>query len=266
MSEAESFDDRTEPAPAPARAADGQRPVGGSLGRLLDAARAGQVDLARLRLAGPVEAALRSLAALPRLEDRAEGLRVAAELIALKARLLAARPGSGAAAEEAASLHARHARLERLTFLQAAGRALMERPQLGQDVFARGAPEFVGGAGRKRIARLGLLELVRAWAALRSGEDTAAPLRIRSPAVMTLREALVALEAALAGRDGWTQLEGLVARPGRPVPSRSARAAALCAALELVWRGRIEIRQTLPAGPVEARRVAAGPDVVDCGT
>lgn len=256
MSDAESSGDWSGPQPARRTAPADETAGQGSLGLLLDAARAGKIDLARVRLADLIEAALRSLAALPRLEDRAEGLGIAAELVALKARLLLPQSEDDPAADEAVRLRTR---LERLAVMQAAGRALMERPRLGRDIFARGEPELTDDARRAGPARLSLLGLVRAWAALQRREDAAAPLRIDPPVVMSLREALATLDAALAARDGWTPLEGLVPRRDASVPAPSVRAASLCGALELVRQGRIELRQRRPTSPLEVRRVEPGP-------
>ena len=79
-----------------------------------------------------------------RLEIAADYLVMAAWLAFLKSRLLLPEPPAddeGPSGEEMAA--ALTHRLQVLAAMQRAGAALMERPLLGRDVFARGAPEGI---------------------------------------------------------------------------------------------------------------------------
>ncbi|MEL7464833.1 MAG: segregation/condensation protein A [Pseudomonadota bacterium] len=231
---------------------------GGPLDALLDAARAGRVDLARVSMAALAQACLDRIAADPSLARRADQVALAATLTEMKARLLI--PAEAAAAErEAERLRAR---LEALAEARDRAERLLARDRLGRDVFARGAPEWEDAAEIATGALdVDLLRLVRAYARLRLSEEAGAPLEVRKVLAMTLREALEALGAALEGED-WADLGSLMwgasvrvgdERRSREVGARSRLAAGFAAALELARTGSAEIRED-GRGGVQVRR------------
>src|ERR1700729_4052704 len=114
----------------------------GPLDLLLELARQQKVDLAKISILALVEQFLAVIegARRVRLELAADWLVMAAWLTWLKSRLLLpADPLRAEEAEDAAETLA--LRLRELSAIRAAAAWLGARPQLGQDVFARGAPE-----------------------------------------------------------------------------------------------------------------------------
>ena len=125
----------------------------GPLDLLLDLARAQKVDLAKISILSLVEQYLAVIegARRVRLELAADWLVMAAWLTWLKSRLLLPADALGAEeAEDAAEILA--LRLRDLSAIRAAAAWLGARPQLGQDVFARGAPEDHTEIDRSRLA------------------------------------------------------------------------------------------------------------------
>ena len=114
----------------------------GSLDRLLGLARGQRIDLTRLPLPLLVEQVAAALAwdDVP-LTERADWLVMAAWLLQLRSRLLLPADAPARRAAEAAADRLRR-QLLGLAEVQALASWLDDRPQLGRDVFARGAPEF----------------------------------------------------------------------------------------------------------------------------
>lgn len=222
-----------------------------SLVVLLEQARRGKVDISRISLSDLVTATLEALLTEVSLAVRGDRLVIAAELVALKARLLLPQPQ---AEPEAMQLRER---LERLAFIRAAGDALMKRDQLGRDIFARGAPEDVTEAETLTAAAApDLLGLLRAYAGLRLRDEAKTPLQLRKILVMTLREAFERLGAKLEFNRDWAGLFDLARGPVIEAHPRSVAAASLIAALEMARQGMVEIRQR-EGGEIEIRRKGA---------
>src|SRR6476620_6323630 len=121
----------------------------GPLDLLLALARQQKVDLAKISILALADQFLHFIEAARkiRLELAADYLVMAAWLAFLKSRLLLPEPPSpdGPSAGEMATALAN--RLRRLEAIRIASKRLTDRPQLGRDVFARGAPEdIVAGA------------------------------------------------------------------------------------------------------------------------
>src|SRR5438046_4982685 len=140
----------------------------GAIDLLLSLAREQKVDLAKLSILALADQYLAFISEQRRLrlEIAADYLVMAAWLAYLKSRLLLPEPpaeddGAPSAAELAAAL--RH-RLQLLAAMQRAGGALMARPQLGRELFLRGAPEGLPTIDRP-VYQLGLYELLTAYAA-----------------------------------------------------------------------------------------------------
>ena len=134
----------------------------GPLDLLLDLARAQKVDLARISILALVEQYLAVIegARRIRLELAADWLVMAAWLTWLKSRLLLPEGDDAEEGEQAADVLA--ARLRDLSAMRAGAAWLAGRPQLGQEVFARGAPEDHTEIDRSRLA-LDLSSPVPAW-------------------------------------------------------------------------------------------------------
>ena len=186
----------------------------GPLDLLLDLARAQKVDLARISILSLVEQFLAVIegARRVRLELAADWLVMAAWLAWLKSRLLVP-AGSDAAEEGELAADVLAARLRDLSAIRAGAVWLSARPQLGHDVFARGAPEDHTEIDRSRLA-LDLGSLVRAYLlAARRGSGA----RRYQPRPLTLWSVKDALPASggIAG-----QPAGLD-QPG-PVPAGNA--------------------------------------------
>jgi segregation and condensation protein A len=118
----------------------------GPMDLLLDLAERQRIDLGRmsvLALAEQFVAALEQLRGRVAIERRADWLVMATRLVLLRSRLLF--PESPAAAEAAQRDAATELRrIDDLAEVRAAAAWLSDQPVLGQDVFARGAPDRLG--------------------------------------------------------------------------------------------------------------------------
>lgn len=232
----------------------------GPLDMLLTLARSQRVDLRRISVLQLAEQYLAFVerARSRRIELAADYLVMAAWLAYLKSRLLL--PPDEADGEEPSGedLAARLAlRLERLDAMRRAAAELMARDRLGEDVFARGAPETVR-IERETTWTAGLADLLRAYARIRTSADYR-PLQIERPAVWGVEAALERLRAAIGETPGWSVLARhlpaiwLVDEPRR----RSALASSFVASLELARRGELELRQEAAFAPILVRRATS---------
>ncbi len=221
---------------------------------LLDLARAQKFDLTTISILALVEQDLSVIesARRVRLELAADWLVMAAWLTWLKSRLLLpAGTAEAEEAEDAAGILA--ARLRDLSAIRSAAAWLAARPQLGQEVFARGAPEDHTEIDDSRLA-LDLGALVRAYLAAvrrgtRSGRYTARVLTL-----WTVQDALRRLAALVGTLPDWTSLEQfLPAALAGPTERRAALASTLLAGLEMARGGTIALRQDHAFGPILVR-------------
>lgn len=227
----------------------------GPMDLLLELARGQKVDLAKISILSLVEQFLAIVegARRVRLELAADWLVMAAWLAWLKSRLLLPPDAAGEEAGEAAG--ALVGRLDALEHVQLVARWLGERPRLGVDVFARGAPERLVAVDRSRLAA-DVAGLMRGYlAAARRGavRQGYAPQRVP---MWTMAEALARLERMLGlGVSGtWTALERFLPTvPGDAVQRRAAVASTLLAGLEMARREQIELRQDAAFGPIYVR-------------
>ncbi len=231
----------------------------GPLDLLLELARRQKVDLARISVLALAEQYLAFVEAARklRLELAADYLVMAAWLAYLKSRLLlpaAAKAEDGDAAELADALAQRLRRLEQI---RKAAEALINRPRLGRDFFARGAPEGIA-TSTAVVYEASLYDLLSAYAA-QSQKHARAHVRLEARVVWSLAEAREALTRLVGQASDWTELDSwLIAYGVEPKMRRTARASSLSASLEMVREGQIEMRQdeSLRAA-VGARRRAA---------
>ena len=233
----------------------------GPLDLLLELARAQRVDLARISILALVEqflAAVEGARAL-RLELAADWLVMAAWLAWLKSRLLLPADEAAEEAQDAAGLLA--GRIAGLEHIRAAAAWLGTRPQLGIDVFGRGAPETLVREDRSRLAA-DLPGLVRAFLDGVRRAGARATYRPRPPALPGLAEALVRLSALLGGLPGWTELRHFLpgeagGDAGAPLRRRAGVASTLLAGLELAREGEVLLRQDDAFGPILLRRAGS---------
>jgi segregation and condensation protein A len=228
----------------------------GPLDLLLDLARQQKLDIARINVLALVDQYLgviegaRSL----RLELAADWLVMAAWLAWLKSRLLLPAEERPPEEEDPALVAERLA--ERLAELDAMRRGaawLGRRPQLGQEVFARGAPESLTIEDRSRIAA-DLPGLVRAYLAAEARAAARRPWRPKPRRIWTVADAVAMLSRMLRSSTGWDSLAAFLP-PGLadPVEARAALAATLVAGLEMARGGAVELRQDEAFSPILVR-------------
>ncbi len=217
MSEAEPFE-LARPPVSPAELVVDLEGYEGPIDMLLTLAREQKVDLTRISITQLADQYLAFITAARRLrlEIAADYLVMAAWLAYLKSRLLLpepAPPDEPSGAELAAALTHQ---LQRLEAMQQAGARLMARPQLGRDVYGRGAPE---GLPRvlKPIYEVSLYDLLRAYGDQRQRKEGQV-LHIEAPELYSMDDALQRLEPHPRPRARLAQpLELSAARPARRV-------------------------------------------------
>jgi segregation and condensation protein A len=240
------------PGSAPVLAVDGFE---GPLDWLLEMVQARKIDLARLSIVALVDAFATALdvALARRIGGHAAELAhwggwlvMAATLAFLRSRLLL--PGDSseakAAVDEAEML--RH-RLVTRAQVRSAADWLERRPQLGRDVFARGAGQHSDNGGRVGD----ITELLRAClAALRVPEQADAarsrplPLWQVGDAIAHIRQLISALPEGSPLTAFLPAVDG--AEPGRALRYRVAVSSTLVAGLELVRTGAVALDQDAP--------------------
>ncbi|WP_239025336.1 segregation and condensation protein A [Rhodoligotrophos defluvii] len=234
----------------------------GPLDLLLTLARQQKVDLSRISILRLAEQYLDFIAQARhmRLEVAADYLVMAAWLAYLKSRLLLPEPEpeDEQPAEELAAQLA--FRLRRLQALRDAAAALFARDKLGDEVFARGAPEPVPGE-RRVLQEDTLFDLLQAYAERRQKLVAHRSYSVRAPAVMPLKEARELLERLVGGLRDWSRLDGLLLRYlARPGQVRSVLASSFSATLEMARDGLIEMRQEGHFAPIYMRARQEGPE------
>jgi segregation and condensation protein A len=228
----------------------------GPLDLLLDLARAQKVDLAKISILALVEQYLAVIedARRIRLELAADWLVMAAWLTWLKSRLLLPEGAEAEEGEQAADVLA--ARLRDLSVMRAASQWLAARPQLGHEVFARGAPEDHVEIDRSRLA-LDLGSLVRAYLMAQRRRTRARRYQPRPLNLWSVKDALRRLGALLGSLPDWASLEQFLPESlGGALERRAALASTLLAGLELAREGMVRLRQERAFGPILVRRAA----------
>ena len=230
----------------------------GPLDLLLTLARTQKVDLRRISILALAEQYLTYVTQARRLriELAAGYLVMAAWLAYLKSRLLL--PDEEPDAEEPSGTEMAAAlarRLRRLAAMRDAAAALMDRPQLGQDVFAAGRAEGLP-VREEALHESTLHELLRAYAAHRIRREPRR-LLIELSAYHAMEDAYRRMSQLLGSTPDWETLARFLPR-GTAAESdamaRSGVASTLAASLELAREGRLQIRQLEPFGPIYLRR------------
>jgi segregation and condensation protein A len=224
----------------------------GPLDLLLTLARGQKVDLAKISILALVEQYLAFIADAKklRLEIAADYLVMAAWLAYLKSCLLLPRDREEDPSPEELAMRLQ-LRLQRLSAMREAGARLLGRDRLGRDVFLRGAPEGLKVV-RHALWRAELYDLIAAYGLVRARAEPAIHFVGRRP-VMTLEEALARVERMIGAKLEWTRLEAFLPETQDGEYRRSALASSFVAALELARKGRLEMAQEAPFGPLMVR-------------
>ena len=138
--------------------------------------------------------------------------------------------------------------------MQEAGQKLVRLPQLGSEIFRRGAPESMPVVTTP-IYQVTLYDLLKAYArnAVRA---QAAHLRIAPMNLYSVEDALTRLRGLLGGTPGWQSLVTFLPTDLQDdLLRRSAVATTFAASLEMVRQGKLQIRQDGTFGPIYLRGV-----------
>ncbi|MFT0893251.1 segregation and condensation protein A [Pseudochelatococcus sp. G4_1912] len=227
----------------------------GPLDLLLELARRQKVDLTQISILALVEQYLSFIDAARqlRLELAADYLVMAAWLAYLKSRLLlpSAMPPEVPEAGDLATILA--LRLRRLEAIRSAASKLVQRPQLGRDVLARGEPEEMAIVERPKWD-VTLYDLLSAYTTNRQHQMNSRVV-LHKRLVWSLVEAREALQRLIGDAADWVALDPyLEAYMAEPEMRATVRASALSAMLEMVREGKLDICQDAPFAPLMMRR------------
>jgi len=228
----------------------------GPLDLLLDLARAQKVDLSRISIVSVVDqylAIVEGAGSIQR-ELAADWLVMAAWLTWLKSRLLLQADESEEGEAASGSLAERLAALQAV---RASAAWLTARPQLGQEVFARGQPEDFVELDRSRLA-MDLPSLLRAYLTARRRGGTRDRYIPRPVTLWSVQDALARLRSMLGHVPAWSSLERFLPDTlPDALARRGALASTLLAGLELARDGVVQLRQDRSFGPILVQRGGA---------
>jgi segregation and condensation protein A len=224
----------------------------GPLDLLLVLARNQKVDLTKisiLRLAEQYLDYIEAARAL-RLEIAADYLVMAAWLAYLKSKLLLPekeQPQDGPTGQELAAQLA--FRLKRLEAMREAIASIMNRKQLGIDLFARGMPEGIRVV-RSSVYQASIFDLLKAYAEQRQ-RNAVTEVQWGGRVVWSIKQARERLASLLGGEPDWAALDRFLEeyKPS-PVLGKTVTASSFGATLELAREGYLEVRQHQPFGPL----------------
>ncbi len=228
----------------------------GPLDLLLDLARQHKIDLAQISILALAEQYLAFVdrARAMRLDIAADYLVMAAWLAYLKSRLLIPAPTTaeeGSPQDMAAHLAFR---LQRLQAMRESAANIFKLPQLGHDVFARGAPEPLVVQKHATYSDT-LVDLLKAYAERRTRSMVKQIYTIKKQPVWTIKEARETLMKLVGRMDDWGSFDGWLEHYlSTPETRRSVRASTFTASLELAREGTIELRQEDAFQPIYLRR------------
>ena len=229
----------------------------GPLDLLLDLARAHKIDLSRISILALADQYIAFIerARKMRLELAADYLVMAAWLTYLKSRLLIPQPPKTEEGEPL-DMAARLAfRLQRLQAMRDAAEKLMASPQLGRDVYERGAPEPLVMSRRRRNMAIHYWILLKAYAERRQRKMVHQVYTVKKQATWSIKEARETLERLIGVMDEWGTFDRWLEKYiAQPETRRSVRASSFTASLELAREGVIELRQDEAFQPIFLRR------------
>jgi segregation and condensation protein A len=226
----------------------------GPLDLLLTLARQQKVDLAKISILALADQYLAFIeeARRLRLELAADYLVMAAWLAYFKSRaLLPEAPEEGPSAIDMANALA--LRLKRLEVIRDIGGRLLERAQLGRDVFARGDPEPIAEIKRPEWLA-SLYDLLTAYARDRQ-KQALARVRFAKRTVWSLADARAALERLIGATSDWSRLDTfLISYVVAPSMQATVLASSLAATLEMAREGSLELHQNGAFAPIYVRK------------
>lgn len=227
----------------------------GPLDLLLDLARRQKVDLAQISVLALAEQYLSFIETVreKRIEIAADYLVMAAWLAYLKSRMMV--PQAPNDEEPSGEMMAAllQFRLKRLEAMRHAAMQLMNRPLLGRQVFARGAPEPIT-INRKSLWEASLFDLLKAYAIQRERGVSNDYVPVERH-VWSLQEARDILNRLIGENMDWVPLDAYLAEYlTTPEKRLTAIASTFASSLELARQGQVELRQTLAFGPLYLRR------------
>jgi segregation and condensation protein A len=130
---------------------------------------------------------------------------------------------------------------------------LLNRPQLGRDVFQRGQPEPIAEIKRPEWSAT-LYDLLSAYAGRRQTQSRSF-VRLPKRTVWSLAEAREALERLIGRSMDWSPLDQyLIAYMVDPSLITTVLASSFAAALELVREGHLEVHQHEAFAPLYVRK------------
>ena len=167
----------------------------GPLEQMLFLARAQKLDLAKLSLRDFLEQLTGALTREAPINEKAEWVGIATWVVLLRSRLLIP-VGPSAQLNAEAEAKTLQARLLALQEMQSLAAWLTARPQLGQDVFARGAPEMLG-ALTETDHQLDVIEFLWATIELLDDVDNAGTEALYRPFYLDIHKVSEARERIL---------------------------------------------------------------------
>lgn len=247
----------------------------GPLDLLLDLARAQRIDLHHIPLPDLLDQLAPALRQAASLAERGGWLVMAAWIVLLRSRLLLHHGPAASEAQGRADRHARHLRAQLLGLqqVQAVAAWLDRRPQLGRDLFGRGAPGAGTHAGDSGRA-VNVVEFLWATLDLLDGKDIRAGVEPtfvpQRPALHSVGDARARILQLLRSSPEPQPLARLLPEsssgggllPGdtgaRLAPRdalllRSGWASAFAASLELAKQGQITLTQDEAFTPILVR-------------
>ena len=232
----------------------------GPLDLLLDLARQHKIDLTQISILALIDQYIAYVdrARVLRLELAADYLVMAAWLTYLKSRLLIPAPPATEGESTPQDMAARLAfRLQRLQAMRERAQQIMDRSQLGFDVFFRGAPEPLVIEKKREYADT-LLDLLKAYAERRARKMVRQTYTVKRQPVWSIKEARETLERLVGAMDEWGTFDVYLERYlATPELRRSVRASSFTASLELAREGVLELRQDEVFKPIYLRRRGA---------
>ena len=227
----------------------------GPLDLLLDLARKQKVDLVNISVLALAEQYLSFIDTLRerRIEIAADYLVMAAWLTFLKSRLMVPQDDDGdePSGEEMAALL--QFRLKRLEAMRDAAAKLINRPQLGKEIFASGSPEQVVTTKISEWEAT-YYDLLQAYSVQRERQIPAeyAPT---TRTVWSLQDAEDILRRLIGEGADWVPLHVCLSEYLElPEERATALASSFTASLEMVRQGHIELRQNQAFAPLMMRR------------
>jgi segregation and condensation protein A len=180
---------------------------------------------------------------------------MAAWLAWLKSRLLLPKEEAGADEDPEALASRLTERLAELEVMRAGAAWLGQQPQLGRDVFARGAPENLTIEDRSGL-RADLAALCQAYVAGRRRVMAQRPYRPKPRRLWSVQDALARLTQVLGDLPSWGVLQRFLPEAAEldTVERRVALASTLIASLEMAKGGHLDLRQDRAFGPILLRR------------